>query len=267
MTQLLENPILARVLDKSITELPQDLYIPPDALRVFLDAFEGPLDLLLYLIRRHNLDILDIPIAQITKQYMDYVDLMNEFRLELAGEYLVMAATLAEIKSRLLLPRPPITDSEDEGLDPRAQLIKQLQLYEQFKQAAEDLDQLPRLERDVYPVHVQTPDWEVPIVLPQASLKELVVALQSVLARAEQFSHHHVMQEVMTVRQAMTQVLGQINPSQFTEFSTLFKPEDGRLGIIVTFLAILELLKEAMLELSQTNSFAPIYIRAIASHD
>jgi segregation and condensation protein A len=247
--------------------MPHDLYIPPDALRVFLDAFEGPLDLLLYLIRKHNVDILDIPIAQITQQYMEYVELMNEFRLELAGEYLVMAATLAEIKSRLLLPRPPVTDSEDEGIDPREQLMRQLQLYEQFKQAAEDLDQLPRMDRDVFPVVVQVPDWEVPTALPQATLKELVFALQTVLARAEQFSHHHIMQEVLTVRQAMTQVLEQINPEQFTEFSTLFKPETGRLGIIVTFLAILELLKEAMLELTQTTSFAPIYIRAIAAHD
>jgi segregation and condensation protein A len=264
---MIEAPILARVLDQAVTEMPQDLYIPPDALRVFLDAFEGPLDLLLYLIRRHNLDILDIPIAQITKQYMEYVELMTEFRLELAGEYLVMAATLAEIKSRLLLPRPPVTDSEEEDIDPRAQLIRQLQLYEQFKQAAHDLDQLPRLERDVFPAIVQVPDWEVPMVLPQATLKELVVALQSVLSRAEQFSHHHVMQEVLTVRQAMAQVLEKVNCEQFTEFSTLFVPENGRLGVIVTFLALLELLKEAMLELTQTNSFAPIYIRAIASHD
>lgn len=261
------SEVIARVLDQSITEMPQDLYIPPDALRVFLDAFEGPLDLLLYLIRRHNLDIIDIPIAQITQQYMQYVELMNEFRLELAGEYLVMAATLAEIKSRLLLPRPPVTDSEEEGVDPREQLMRQLQLYEQFKQAAEDLDQLPRMERDVFPTVVQIPDWEIPMVLPEATLKELVVALQTVLARAEQFTHHHIIQEVLTVRQAMTNVLGAINAQQFTEFSLLFKPENGRLGIIVTFLAILELLKEAMLELTQSDSFAPIYIRAIAAHD
>lgn len=258
---------IARVLDKPFTEMPQDLYIPPDALRVFLDAFEGPLDLLLYLIRRHNLDILDIPIAQITQQYMQYVELMTDFRLELAGEYLVMAATLAEIKSRLLLPRPPVTDSEDEGIDPREQLMRQLRLYEQFKQAAEDLDQLPRMERDVFPVHVETPEIEMPTVLPEATLKELVICLQSVLARADQFSHHHVMQEVMTVRQAMTQVLEKINSEQFTEFSTLFSPQTGRLGVIVTFLAILELLKEAMLELSQAGSFAPIYLRAIPAHD
>ncbi|MFA6037063.1 MAG: ScpA family protein [Legionellales bacterium] len=261
------SEVIARVLDQSITEMPQDLYIPPDALRVFLDAFEGPLDLLLYLIRRHNLDIIDIPIAQITQQYMQYVELMNEFRLELAGEYLVMAATLAEIKSRLLLPRPPVTDSEEEGIDPREQLMRQLQLYEQFKQAAEDLDQLPRMERDVFPTIVQIPDWEIPMVLPEATLKELVVALQTVLARAEQFTHHHIIQEVLTVRQAMTHVLDAINAQQFTEFSLLFKPENGRLGIIVTFLAILELLKEAMLELTQSDSFAPIYIRAIAAHD
>lgn len=261
------SEVIARVLDQSITEMPQDLYIPPDALRVFLDAFEGPLDLLLYLIRRHNLDIIDIPIAQITQQYMQYVELMNEFRLELAGEYLVMAATLAEIKSRLLLPRPPVTDSEEEGVDPREQLMRQLQLYEQFKKAAEDLDQIPRMERDVFPAIVQIPDWEVPMVLPETTLKELVVALQTVLARAEQLSHHHIMQEVLTVRQAMTNVLGAVNAQQFTEFSLLFKPENGRLGVIVTFLAILELLKEAMLELTQTDSFAPIYIRAISAHD
>jgi segregation and condensation protein A len=265
--QTASSEVFARVLDQSVTELPHDLYIPPDALRVFLDAFEGPLDLLLYLIRRHNLDILNIPIAEITRQYMDYVELMKEFHLELAGEYLVMAATLAEIKSRLLLPRPPVTDSEDEGVDPRMQLIKQLQLYEQFKQAAEDMDNLPRLERDVFPVIVQTPDWELPTALPQATLKELVHALQTVLSRADQFSHHHVMKEVLTVRQTMTQILVQVNAQQFTEFSQLFKPENGRLGVIVTFLAILELLKEAMLELAQAESFAPIYVRAIASDD
>ncbi len=257
----------ARVLDQPFMEMPQDLYIPPDALRVFLDAFEGPLDLLLYLIRRHNLDILDIPMAQITYQYMQYVELMTEFRLELAGEYLVMAATLTEIKSRLLLPRPPVTDTEEEGIDPREQLMRQLQLYEQFKHAAEDLDQIPRMDRDVFPVHVQTPDFENPIVLPQSTLKELVLALQTVLTRADQLSHHHVMQEVMTVRQAMTHVLEKISSEQFTEFTALFNPETGRIGIIVTFLAILELLKEAMLELSQTASFDPIYIRAIPAHD
>lgn len=266
--QELEHELqFARVNDQTVTEFPQDLYIPPDALRVFLDAFEGPLDLLLYLIRRHNLDILDIPIAEITKQYMTYVELMTDFRLELAGEYLVMAATLAEIKSRLLLPRPPVADEEDEGIDPRMQLIKQLQLYEQFKQAAEDLDQLPRLERDVFPAIAQTPEWEIPRALPQATLKELVHALQTVLVRAEQFSHHHVMKEVLTVRQAMTHILGQVGNEQFTEITQLFNPADGRLGVIVTFLAILELLKEAMLELAQATNFAPIYVRAIASHD
>ena len=259
--------IFARVLNQVVLELPQDLYIPPDALRVFLDAFEGPLDLLLYLIRRHNLDILNIPIADITRQYMDYVELMKEFHLELAGEYLVMAATLAEIKSRLLLPRPPVQDAEEEGLDPRAQLIRQLQLYEQFKQAATDLDNLPRLERDVFPVIVEIPEWEMPTAMPQATLKELVHALQTVLVRAEQLSHHHIMQEIMTVRGAMSQILTQINADQFIEFSQLFKPEQGRKAIVVTFLALLELLKEAMLELTQSAPFAPIYVRAIASDD
>jgi segregation and condensation protein A len=260
------HDILARVLDKAVTEMPDDLYIPPDALRIFLDAFEGPLDLLLYLIRRHNLDILDIPIAEITRQYMEYVELMTEFRLELAGEYLVMAATLAEIKSRLLLPRPPSVE-EEEGVDPRMQLIRQLQLYEQFKQAAEELDNIPRLERDIFPVIVQAPEWDMPTALPQATLQELVHALQRVLSRAEQFSHHHVMKETLTVRQSMVQILDKVGSEQFTELSELFQPNTGRLGVIVTFLAILELLKEAMLELAQAAPFAPIYVRAIASHD
>ncbi len=198
---------------------------------------------------------------------MDYVELMKEFHLELAGEYLVMAATLAEIKSRLLLPRPPVQETEEEGLDPRSQLIRQLQVYEQFKQAATDLDNLPRLERDVFPAVVQIPEWELPTAMPQATLKELVHALQTVLVRADQLSHHHVMQEILTVRGAMTQVLSQINAQQFIEFSQLFKPELGRKAIIVTFLALLELLKEAMLELTQSAPFAPIYVRAIASDD
>jgi segregation and condensation protein A len=261
------DEILARVLDKEVTELPQDLYIPPDALRVFLDAFEGPLDLLLYLIRRHNLDILDIPIAEITRQYMEYVEIMKDFHLELAGEYLVMAATLAEIKSRLLLPRPPLEEGQEEEHDPRLQLIKQLQLYEQFKKAAEDLDNLPRLERDVFESHVEIPEWEMARALPQATLKDLVLALQTVLTRAEQFSHHHIMKEVLTVRQTMTHILGKVGSNDFTEITQLFVPEQGRLGVIVTFLAILELLKEAMLELTQAAPFAPIYVRAIAGPD
>ncbi|WP_043750611.1 segregation and condensation protein A [Imhoffiella purpurea] len=239
--------------------LPQDLYIPPDALEVFLDAFEGPLDLLLYLIKRQNLDILDIPIAEITDQYMEYVELMRELRLDLAAEYLVMAAMLAEIKSRMLLPR--VESEDDEGGDPRAELIRRLQEYERFKQAAEDLDALPRLERDHFPVHAGIPPGFLQRTPPDVDLRELLVALRGVLARAQLFTSHRVEKESLSLRERMSQVMERLRGRSFTEFTALFDVAEGRAGVVVTFLATLELTKSSVLELVQNEPFAPIHVR------
>ena len=251
-----------RVGKEPLRELPRDLYIPPDALEVFLETFEGPLDLLLYLIRRQNLDILDIPIAAITRQYMGYVEVMKELRLELAAEYLVMAAVLAEIKSRMLLPRPP--QVEDEESDPRAELVRRLQEYERYKNAAEDLDSLPRLGRDLHPATAIVPEVPRESPAPDVSLDDLLMALADVMARAEMFSHHHVQREVLSVRERMSWTLQQLNSEHFTTFSSLLRPEEGRRGVVVAFLAILELIRESLLELVQAEPFAPIYVRARA---
>ncbi|HLW74320.1 MAG TPA: ScpA family protein [Gammaproteobacteria bacterium] len=240
--------------------LPRDLYIPPDALEVFLEAFEGPLDLLLYLIRRQNLDILDIPIAEITRQYMQYIELMKEMQLELAGEYLVMAAMLAEIKSRMLLPRPPIEEGEE--ADPRAELVRRLQEYERYKQAGEDIDALPRVARDVYPAAAEIRDRKVVQLVPDVTMKELLISFKEVLHRADMFSHHHVGREQLSVRQRMSDVLAGLQGKDFCAFSTLFKPEEGRLGVVVTFLALLELIKQALIELVQAEAFAQIHVKA-----
>jgi len=251
----------AIVQGEAVTELPQDLYIPPDALEIILEAFEGPLDLLLYLIKRQNLNVLDISLAKITKQYMDYIGLMDELKLEIAAEYLVMAAMLAEIKSRLLLPRP-VSDEPDEG-DPRAELVRRLQEYERYKQAAEDLDALPRVGRDVFLTHAEAPDnAHEARALPQVSLRELLLAVQQVMKRAEMFSHHHIQREALSVRERMSNILGSINADKFTEFTTLFTVEEGRMGVVVSLLAILELIKGSMLEMVQSEPFAPIYVKA-----
>jgi len=246
-----------------VTQLPQDLYIPPYALQVFLEAFEGPLDLLLYLIRRQNIDVLDIPIAEITRQYVQYIELMKEMQLELAGEYLLMAAMLAEIKSRMLLPRPP-SDEEDEE-DPRAELVRRLQEYERFKKAAEDLDALPRLERDVMAVEVEAPERKVTTKLPDVTLKELLIAFHDVLKRAEMFSNLHLQREPLSVRQRMSEILSRIKANTFSSFSDLFDPEEGRMGVAVTFIAILELLRESVIEVVQAEAFAPLHVRAASS--
>ncbi|MEL7451524.1 MAG: ScpA family protein [Pseudomonadota bacterium] len=250
-----------------VTQMPQDLYIPPHALEVFLEAFEGPLDLLLYLIKRQNLDILDIPIAEITHQYAEYIELMTEMQLTLAGEYLLMAAMLAEIKSRLLLPRPTSSDEEEE--DPRAELVRRLQEYERYKKAAEDLDTLPRLERDVFSVSVDVLDKTAGKALPQTTLKELVLAFRDVMSRSEMYAHHHIQREPLSVRQRMSDVLANLQGAEFREFTGLFVPEEGRLGVVVTFLAILELIRESLVELVQSEAFAPIHVRAAvqATHD
>ncbi len=252
----------AIVQGEAVTELPHDLYIPPDALEVFLEAFEGPLDLLLYLIKRQNIDILNIPIAEITHQYVHYIDLMKDLHLELAGEYLVMAAMLAEIKSRMLLPRSVEVDEEE---DPRAELIRRLQEYARYKKAAEDIASLPRLDRDIAPADVEVVDRKVIHILPELTMKELLLAFREVLHRAEMFSHHHIQREALSVRQRMSDVMASLEDGTFIEFVSFFRPEEGRMGVIVTFLAILELIRESVVEIVQNEPYAPIYMRNATS--
>jgi len=256
-----EEMPFAVVQGEAVTTLPKDLYIPPEALEVFLEAFEGPLDLLLYLIKRQNLDVLDIPIAEITRQYMEYVEMMKALNLELAADYLVMAAMLAEIKSRMLLPRPVETEDEE---DPRAELVRRLQEYERFKQAAEDIDGLPRLNRDVFQASVKTPDLKLVKPEPEVDMRELITAFREVLTRAEMFTHHQITTESLSVRERMSDVLSAVSTDRFMPFSSLFKPEEGRLGVVVTFLAILELVKERLLELIQTDPYEPVHVKARA---
>jgi len=252
--------VLAFVNGQPFTKLPQDLYIPPEALEVFLDAFEGPLDLLLYLIKRQNVDVLNIPIAEITRQYMEYVDLMKDMYLELAAEYLVMAAMLAEIKSRMLLPRPVEEESEE---DPRAELVRRLQEYERFKQAAQDLDEMPQAGRDFVvsePVFVDRNETRPE---PEIDMKDMLYALRDVLARADNFTHHHIQKEALSVRERMSDVLNAVKHDSYIEFTSLFKPEEGRRGVVVTFLAILELIKNALIDMIQTEPFGPIHVKAV----
>lgn len=255
-----EDVAIAVIRGVPYTQMPSDLYIPPDALEVILEAFAGPLDLLLYLIRRDNIDILDIPIAEITRQYMRYVEMMKDVRLELAAEYLVMAAMLAEIKSRMLLPRSP--DAASEESDPRADLVRRLLEYERFRQAAQDLDTLPRMERDLWGVSAEPPPGPEDRPLPQVSLRELLFALKDVLARAALYSRHHVQLEPLSVRERMTRVLMRIDGGGFVAFTELLVAEEGRRGVVVTFLAILELIKESLLELVQNELYGPIYVRS-----
>jgi len=243
-----------------LSEPPRDLYIPPQALKVFLEAFEGPLDLLLYLIRRQNLDILNIPISEITRQYLEYIDLMQELELELVGEYLLMAAMLAEIKSRMLLPRPPSEGGEIEE-DPRAELVRRLQQYERFKKAAEDLDHLPRLERDVFVAEAELTERKVLKQLPDVTLKEMLLAFKDVIQRAAMFAHHQVQRERLSVRARMTHILERVQTDEFVDFMQLLKPAEGRMGVTVTFVAILELLREGLIEIVQNEIFAPLHVR------
>lgn len=253
----------AIVLGAPYQELPEDLYIPPDALKVFLETFEGPLDLLLYLIKKQNLDILNIPIARITQQYIAYIDMMNELRMELAAEYLVMAALLAEIKSRMLLPRQP--EAEDAEEDPRALLIRRLQEYESIKKAAEDIDAIPRLERDIFTTELDISTIEVQKKLPDVQLKDMLLALKDVLQRAEQLSHHHIKKEPLSVRERMSTILENLKTADHLLFSALFNRQEGKQGVVVSFLAILELSKEGLIEISQLQPFAEIRIRATLS--
>lgn len=259
---------LAVVHGQPMLQMPQDLYIPPDALEVILEAFEGPLDLLLYLIRRQNLDILDIPIAEITRQYMAYIDMMRDvMRLELAAEYLLMAAILAEIKSRLLLPRPPVEEGEEE--DPRAELVRRLQEYERFKKAAENIDAMPREERDFSTAHAHVTDRNVIHVPPPVDMRDMLLALKDVLQRAELFTRHEVEREPLSVRQRMSELLTRLEDGQFHRFESLFTVAEGRLGVVVSFLAMLELAKERLVEIVQETPLATIYLKtkSVCAHE
>ena len=253
---------LVLVYGEAMTEMPVDLYIPPDALEVFLEAFEGPLDLLLYLIRKQNVDILDIPVAEITRQYMGYVELMKTVRLELAAEYLVMAAMLAEIKSRMLLPRS--AEIEEEEGDPRAELIRRLQEYERFKAAAEGIDGLSRVGREIIVPRLDAPQAKVRKLLPEVSLEELLMSMAEVLRRGDLFESHQISREALSTRERMSEVLERLKGGGFVPFVELFTAEEGKLGVVVTFMAILELVKESLIELVQNEPFAPIHVRARA---
>ena len=253
----------AVVEGEAVTELPRDLYIPPQALEVFLEAFEGPLDLLLYLIRRQNLDVLDIPIADITQQYVEYIEVMGELQLDLVGEYLLMAAMLAEIKSRMLLPR--MEEAEEDENDPRAELVRRLLEYERFKKAADNIVELPRMERDVHQASAEPMERRPVQKLPDLQLKELLFAFKDVLNRAEVLAHHHIQGEALSVRQRMTEVLDRLDATEFVEFKDLFDPKEGRMGVTVTFLSLLELLKGTLIELAQAEAYSPIHVRAATS--
>lgn len=252
----------ALVYGQAVTEMPLDLYIPPDALEVFLEAFEGPLDLLLYLIRKQNIDVLDIPVAEITKQYMGYVELMQSVRLELAAEYLVMAAMLAEIKSRMLLPRSSEAEAEED--DPRAELIRRLQEYERYKAAAEGIDGLSRVGRDLTVPQLDAPQARARKLLPDVSLEELLLSMAEVLRRADMFESHQVTREALSTRERMSEVLERLKGGAFVPFVSLFSADEGKLGVVVTFMAVLELIKESLVELVQNEAFGPIHVRARA---
>ncbi|MFK5915770.1 MAG: ScpA family protein [Woeseiaceae bacterium] len=255
----------AVVQGNPLTVVPKDLYIPPDALEIFLDeSFEGPLDLLLYLIKRQNLDILDIPVADITLQYMEYIGLMKDMRWELAAEYLLMAAMLAEIKSRMLLPRPKSDDDEEDG-DPRAELVRRLQEYERFKKAAEDIDYLPRVNRDVHVAEVKGPDLKVVRNPPEVDLKDVLAAFKDIMQRATLYEHHQIAMEPLSVRERMSLVLGMLNAETFTDFGELFTIEEGKGGVVVSLLAILELIKQSMIEIVQTELYGPIHVKALVA--
>jgi segregation and condensation protein A len=249
----------AIVQGQPYTQVPKDLYIPPDALEVFLEAFEGPLDLLLYLIRRQNLDILDIPIADITTQYMGYIAMLDDLQFELAAEYLVMAAILAEIKSRMLLPRPP-GDDEDED-DPRAELVRRLQEYERFKQAAENLDDLPREGRDFVVARAFLEDHQVVSIPPEVDLADMLNALRDVMTRADLFTRHQVQMEPLSVRERMTAIIERLRKNPYLEFQYFFTAEEGRMGVVVTFLALMELTRERIVEIIQNEPMGQIYVK------
>ncbi len=255
--------LLAKVNGEPVVSLPKGLFIPPDALEVFLETFEGPLDLLLYLIRSHNLDILNIPIAEVTRQYMKYVALMEAIDLTLAADYLVMAAMLAEIKSRMLLPPTSQSEAQDET-DPRAELVRRLQAYERYKKAAEALDQIPRMERDTFEVKIDPPPLQQERQHPQVELESILLAFREVVQRAAHTTHHTIEREVLSVGERMKAILALVTPHSFTAFSELFQQGEGRGGLIVTLLAILELHKEQLIELVQVEPYEVIHVKGSA---
>ncbi|MDD9893567.1 MAG: ScpA family protein [Gammaproteobacteria bacterium] len=259
-SEALPKAVLAKVGGEALVEAPKDLYIPPDALEIFLEAFEGPLDLLLYLIRRQNLDILDIPVALITQQYMDYIAMMSDMRFELAAEYMLMAAMLAEIKSRMLLPRAKTEDDDD--TDPRAELVRRLQEYERFKKAAMDVEALPRMNRELHKASAQAPELPREAPLPDVDLKELLMAFRDVLQRAEMFTSHQVEVETLSLRERMSRVLLALQADEFISFQSLFDEEEGRMGVVVSFLAIMELVKESLITIVQNEIYGALYVKA-----
>ncbi|MCW8852404.1 MAG: segregation/condensation protein A [Gammaproteobacteria bacterium] len=252
----------ALIQGEPLTVIPQDLYIPPNALEVILEAFEGPLDLLLYLIKRQNIDILEIPLEETTRQYMQYIELMQNLKIELAAEYLLMAAMLAEIKSRMLLPRPAESEEED---DPRAELVRRLQEYERFKTAAQNIDEMPRVNREIYLTDVELPELHQDKPLPEVDLRDILFAFKDAMARSEMYSHHHIQREALSVRERMSTVLAALSAEGFTDYTSLFTIEEGRRGVVVTLLAILELVKEQLIDLVQSEAFAPIHLKASGS--
>jgi segregation and condensation protein A len=255
-----EEMILATVKGKRVTTLPEDLYVPPNALEIMLDTFAGPLDFLLYLIRKQNIDILDIDVAKISEQYTSYIDLMDALHIELAGDYLVMAAYLAELKSKMLLPRPEEQNDEE---DPRAELIRRLQEYQRFKSAAEKIDSMPRIDRDFYAAQAQLPEFALETPLADIPLEGLTLALAEVMRRVEQSQAHLINYEELSTRERMTHILERMRNEAFIEFTTLFNKEEGKIGVVVTFLAILELLKDSLIEIVQSEEFGPIHIKGI----
>lgn len=254
------SPALAgtKLHGQTIEAMPRDLYIPPDAMEVLLESFQGPLDLLLYLIRQQNLDILDIPMVTITNQYMAYIEMMQAFQLLLAAEYLLMAATLAEIKSRMLLPKPALDQTED--LDPRAELVRRLQIYEQFKLAAHEIDCLPRVGRDACTIHAIHVDGQIERPMAMPDLSALSQALQAVLARTSLHAKHTISTEHLSVRSRMSDILSTLQQHSSVPFEQLFDANEGRLGVVVSFIALLELAKECLIEVTQSGPCAPIYI-------
>ena len=256
---MIETPLNAKIKGEAFTELPLDLYIPPDALEVYLESFEGPLDLLLYLIRKHNLDILDIPMAELTRQYMQYVDKMHAIKLELAGDYLLMSAMMIEIKSRMLLPKPAEVESEE---DPRAELVRRLMEYEIIKLAAQQLDEMPKVGDDIsvasaYYQHISQ------IKPPDVNLDDLAAAWRNVLKRASHFEHHKVGKAELSVREHMSIILRRLKTDKLVEFSNLFDVvQDGIPKLVVCFLAILELAREGLLRITQQAAFSPIYVQS-----
>ncbi|MAJ29681.1 MAG: segregation/condensation protein A [Gammaproteobacteria bacterium] len=269
MDKSMDKPIQAEmpfaiVQGEQLTELPKDLYIPPVALQVFLEAFEGPLDLLLYLIRKQNLDVLDIPIAEITEQYVDYINLMKDLELSLAGEYLLMAAMLAEIKSKMLLP---IFEEIEEEDDPRAELVRRLLEYERYRSVSEEIDLLNRVDRDVYLSTAETGNYQQPDILPDIELPDLIIAFQEVLKKAEMYSTLHFMKEPLSVKERMSEILDKINGKDFVKFEDLFNLQEQKTGLVVTFLAILELMKELLIEVVQAQEFGIIHVKMLVEKE